>query len=55
MCSFVAAAETEDRQHLLAMPRRYDHLKEQSFAECSCIGCRDQVDNCHCDMKPCAE
>ncbi len=55
MCSFETAAETNDTCHLQAMPERYDHLKEQSFEKCHCIGCKDQVDNCHCDMKPCAE
>lgn len=55
LCSFDVAAETGDRAHLEAMPEKYDHLKLRPLEECSCIGCRDQVDNCHCDMKPCAE
>lgn len=55
MCSFVTAHETGDKKHLLAMPARYDHLKEQSFDECFCEGCRVQTDHCHCEMKPCAE
>ena len=52
LCSFVAAAETKDREHLLAMPKRYDHLKQDTLEECGCAGCRDQVDRCRCKMKP---
>lgn len=55
MCSSVVASETRERAHLLAMPETYGHLKERTFEECECIGCKDQVDKCHCDMKPCAE
>ncbi len=55
MCSFAATAETEDTRHLKAMPERYDMLKEQSLEECLCAGCKDQIDFCNCDMKPCAE
>jgi hypothetical protein len=57
MCSFKVAAETEDRQHLLLMPERYAHLKEQSFEECACPGCKVQIDHCECRLgiKPCAE
>lgn len=55
MCSFVAASETKDRQHLLTMPERYKHFKQRTFEECECNGCREQADRCHCEMKPCAE
>lgn len=55
MCSCVVASETKDRKHLLAMPERYDHIKQRTFEECECVGCRNQVDKCHCEMKPCAE
>ncbi len=55
MCSFNVAAETRDRSHLRAMPEKYGPMKEQSFDGCACIGCKDQTDNCHCGMKPCAE
>ncbi len=55
LCSFVAVHETGDRNHLAAMPDRYDRLKELTNEECACSGCRDQVDRCHCDMKPCAQ
>ena len=55
MCSHLAAAETKDREHMLALPECYDHLKQRTFAECECAGCKDQVDKCHCEMKPCAE
>ena len=55
MCSFVAAFETKDREHLLAMPEHYAHLKSRTLEECECPGCKDQVDKCHCEMKPCAQ
>lgn len=55
MCSFIAACETKDRAHLSAMPEQYDHLKQHTFEECACPGCREQQDRCHCAMKPCAE
>jgi hypothetical protein len=57
LCSFKAASETKDRQHLLAMPQHYAHLKEQSFEECACPGCKVQTDHCECrfGIKPCAE
>lgn len=55
ICSFETTFETKDTTHLLRMPDRYNHLKEQSIEECKCGGCKQQTDYCHCDMKPCAE
>lgn len=54
MCSFVAASETKDRKHLQDMPELYDYLKGRTLEECDCAGCKEQVDRCKCDMKPCA-
>ena len=54
-CSFVAAYETGKREHLLAMPERYDEYKQATLSEVgNCPGCK--LDNLcgDCDIKDCA-
>ena len=54
-CSFVAAFETGKREHLLALPEKYDKYKQTDLSEVGdCPGCKYENLCGDCDIKDCA-
>ena len=53
-CSFRVAYETQSREHLFSMPKKYDSFKNKALEDCKCDGCK-QINICgDCDIKDCA-
>ena len=52
LCSFKAAYETQNREHILRMPARYDRDKTQPMQPCP--GCKGDNICGDCAMKDCA-
>lgn len=54
-CSHVVAFETNNREHLLAMPEKMDKYKNLSLSEYgTCPGCKDANLCGDCEIKDCA-
>lgn len=54
-CSFVVAYETNNRDHLLSLPQRYDKFKQADLSEHgSCKGCKGENLCGDCEIKDCA-
>ncbi len=53
-CSFKVAFETQKREHLLAMPEKYDSFKNADLEDCKCSGCKHEKIRGDCKIKDCA-
>ena len=51
-CSFKVTYEQKSREHIKALPSRYDEYKDQPFQ--SCPGCREDPEGADCEIRNCA-
>lgn len=53
-CSFRVVYETQNREHVLSMPSRYDRLKDSPMDEYACECCKGDNICGPCEMRDCA-